>query len=150
MSVTPTATRGSPPRVDRTRALVTAIAGIATAALLLRGALWIVDDPTFVDVTVANPTPYDVYVDARSGGDPAVVGIGAIHHEGETTFEGVLDQGDVWVFEFAYAGVEAGSVEVSGDQLEAAGWRVEVPTSVAAELEAAGVVAPAPMRSGRQ
>ena len=117
---------------------------VLIGALLFRGALWVVDTPTFVDLTIVNPTAYDVYVDARSSGDPALVGLGRVRHGREAGFDGVLDQGDVWVFEFDYGGVDAGSLEVTREDLVDSDWRVEVPTAVATELEAAGIGLPPP------
>lgn len=55
--------------------------------------------------------------------------------------ERVIDQGDVWIFRFDYAGYEE-ELEVSRRELERNRWTVEVPQSFEQRLRQLGVPPP--------
>lgn len=117
-------------------ALVFAVAaGLAAEAMALRA----IRSPSFVrQVTVDNPTVYNLEVDV-SDGRRGWVGLGAIAREETQTFLEVIDHGDTWVFRFAYAGVDGGQVTVRREELARSRWRVRVPDEVQARLAAAGL-----------
>src|SRR5690606_25165261 len=101
---------------------------------------WVLREPEYVEqVTVANTTGYGVQVDVRGSEDGGRLLLGWVPGVGERSTRLVLHQGDEWRFTFRYAGTEAGELLVTEDDLEAAGWRIEVPDDVADRLSAAGL-----------
>ena len=117
--------------------LVAALAGLA----LLRVASVAMATPDTVDhVTIVNETQYGVDVDLRSSEASSRLLLGRALPGTSTGRNQVLDAGDVWIFSFLRAGVDAGEVELTRDQLESADWRVTVPDSVVAAIEQSGQV----------
>jgi hypothetical protein len=94
--------------------------------------------PEFVDqLTIVNDTAFDVDVDV-AGSDGRVLGLKYVS-AGETALvRDVIDQGDTWEFQFSYGGTDAGTLRRDRAALERSDWTVEVPATVADELEAAG------------
>lgn len=96
---------------------------------------------SFVDkVVIVNRTRYPATIDVHGIGqgstDLAIVGA-----ESEMTIRDVYDQGDRWIFRFAYSGYKQ-ELGVSRDQLARNGWRVMVPTTFETHLRARGVQPP--------
>jgi hypothetical protein len=110
--------------------------------VLLWLALLLLDVPSTVDLTVENPSAYDVDIDARRPGDFKVLGLGTSETGTTRSFHQVIDRGDTWIFEFSTAGVPAGSLEVAREDLADNGWRVVIPERVTDELRRAGVETP--------
>jgi hypothetical protein len=112
---------------------------VAGAALLLTAGRLTADQPSFVpEVTVVNPTVYEVNVEI--GGDhQGHLDPGTIRREQTATFEEVIDQGSRWVLRFSYGGVPGGEVSISRAKLAAAGWRITVPPEVGERLRQAGL-----------
>jgi hypothetical protein len=54
----------------------------------------------------------------------------------------VIDQGDVWVFRFDYAGKHEEEIEISRSELVRMDWTVEVPQSFGDALHGLGVEPP--------
>ena len=127
------------PRSTRRRdhvVIVVAVLAWAAATALLAPVL---REPGHVDhVTVDNPHPWDVNVDATSGHRDGWVGVGDLARDGSDTFRSVLDEGDTWIFRFTYGGEEA-QLRISRRQLEQNAWHVTVPDEFAARLRSAGV-----------
>jgi hypothetical protein len=98
--------------------------------------------PDRLGLTLDNPTEYDVTVAARSADETAVVAIGTVARRSRQRIDGVLDQGDRWVFEFSSGGADGGELAVSRVELEAAGWRLQIPSGVADRLRATGLRPP--------
>jgi hypothetical protein len=118
-------------------ALVVAVAllGIALFALIRAATA----TPSVVErVAIDNATPYGVEVTLSDSGSGGTILLGRALPERETTWQEVLDGGELWNFSFTRAGIVAGEVEVSRAQLERDGWRVTVPASVGQRLEDAG------------
>lgn len=110
------------------------------AAVVIGAVAWVLREPEYVEqVTVANTTGYGVQVDVRGSEDGGRLLLGWVPGVGERSTRLVLHQGDEWRFTFRYAGTEAGELLVTEDDLEAAGWRIEVPDDVADRLSAAGL-----------
>lgn len=129
------------PRSDR-RALVAgqsvAAALAALVAVLLTSGL--TADPATVDrVTVVNPYPYQLAIDVAGAGERSTMAVGTVERERRAVFERVVDQGDVWVFRFSYAGAVAGEVTVERDELRRANWTIETPAGTEARLRGAGL-----------
>jgi hypothetical protein len=133
----PVLTRPAPTRsAGAVLALVLAVvAGLAAAAFVLEA----MRSPSFVkQVTVENPTVYQLEVDV-SDGRQGWLGLGAVVREGTQTFLEVIDQGDTWVFRFAYGGIDGGEITLRREELARSRWRVRVPDEVRARLAAAGL-----------
>lgn len=113
---------------------------LATACLTL-GVLLLqkLAGPSFVnELTVANPTEYSVHARVSTG-DDSWLGLGVVGSGEEHTFREVIDQGDMWVVEFSFAGEVAGHLEISADALSEDDWRLEVPAEVGLVLAAEGI-----------
>jgi hypothetical protein len=123
---------GPAERARLVAAVVVGVLAFGALATALRG-------PDFVDaVTVVNDSPYDVHVEVRRPGGP-VLGLGTVPRERSIRFDSVLDQGTMWSFTFAAAGVDGGTVEVPRATLEQDGWTVAIPTATSTRFERAGV-----------
>ena len=83
-------------------------------------------------VTVVNPTAYDIGVEVTDGDRKGWLALGDARDRTATSFQEVLDQGDVWVVRFADG--EAGELRLTRDDLERSGWRVELPPGTEARL----------------
>ena len=115
--------------------VVAAIAGLA----LLRVVSVAMAPPDYVDdVTIVNKTQYGVDVDVRSSDTAGRLLLGRALPGTNTARSQVLDAGDVWIFSFLRAGVEAGEVQLTREQLDAADWHVTVPDAVIATIEQSG------------
>lgn len=131
--------RPSPARAPR-RTVVIGVAVAAVAlALVFAGQQLLPTGATVRRITVNNPTPYHLEIDAAGTGPARAVTLGPIGREHEKTFEGVIDQGDEWIFRFASGGTDGGEMRVSRAQLEQDGWKVTVSDDVARRLRSAGV-----------
>jgi hypothetical protein len=131
--------RHRPDARERLRLAAAVLIGLAALVPLV----WAMRAPAVVDaVTVVNESPYDVHVDVRGPGGPAL-GLGTVPREREVRFTSVLDQGDTWSFTLTSAGVDGGTVEVARDALERDGWRLTLPATTTARLNRADLP-PAP------
>jgi hypothetical protein len=132
-----TVVRPLKPRVSAQAIVVVAAATVLFAVLI--GALaWALRSPTFVPrVEVVNETPYNVNVDIS--GERGRIGLGTVTTGSSLEFSEVLDEGDTWIFEFSYGGVDAGELSVERAVLEEQDWTVEVPAEVGDQLESEGI-----------
>jgi hypothetical protein len=94
--------------------------------------------PHISTLTVENGNVYQVVVTASDGTGGSVV-VGTVRRESTSSFAELPDLGDLWVFAFSYAGVEAGTLRMSRAELVAAAWRVVVPADVGRRLRDAGM-----------
>jgi hypothetical protein len=119
------------------------IIGVVVTGLVYAGAMAAAAPalrlPAYVDqVTIDNPHAWDVNTDVTDRGRDGWVGIGPVHRDTAHTFHHVIDQGDTWIFAFAYAGEHA-ELRVSRHQLEQDDWRVTVPDELIDRLRSANV-----------
>jgi hypothetical protein len=97
----------------------------------------------FVDeVTIVNDTAYSANVDVTDGARDGWLGLATVGPESSHTVREVIDQGDIWIFRFDYAGEHAEELEVSRRDLERNEWRVTVPESLEDRLREMGVPPP--------
>ena len=133
-----TALRPTKPRVSGQTIVFGAVATVLFIVLIAAVA-YALRSPTFADqVNVVNDTEYSVNVDVV--GEKGRIGLGAVPAGETMILSDVLDQGSTWTFEFSYSDVaDAGTLEVTRDDLEANDWTVEIPDSVAQRLEREGI-----------
>jgi hypothetical protein len=111
----------------------------ALLALSARPAL-----PAYVDeITVDNPTQWIAHISVAGTDDDGRLGLGTASPESQRRFHLVIDQGEVWVFTFAHAGVRV-EVPIGRDQLESDGWTVAVPPELGRRLAESQVPRSAP------
>jgi hypothetical protein len=115
------------------------VLAIACSALL--GAC---SGPEFVErVTFVNEGEYSAHTEVTDGQHSGWISLITVPPESTTSVERVIDQGDIWVFRFEYAGYQE-EVRIPREALERSEWRVEVPDSYAAALRSLGIPPPPP------
>ena len=98
---------------------------------------------SFVDeITFVNETDYPASVEVSDDSRQGWLDLTVAQRDRETTVQEVIDQGDVWVFRFDYAGKHVEELEISRSELVRAGWQVEVPPSFGDALKRLGVEPP--------
>lgn len=119
--------------------------GILTIALVVVGAgllTFLVDlsgrPRTVPRITFENPTAYALDIEVSPGTDTGWTSAGSVRQDSTADVQEVVDQGDVWLFRFDSQGESGGQLRMSRTELEAAGWRVVIPTDVGLRLAAAG------------
>jgi hypothetical protein len=135
-------TEPAPPTSRRAAPIARGVVVVIAALAMIALGLWLVRDPDFVDrVEVKNSTGYDLNIDVtgsdRDGWLPISVATGGGN---VTNTDDVVDQGETWIFRFAYASYPAGELRLSRSQLDKENWRVVVPDSVAKRLQNQGVL----------
>ena len=128
------------PRSRQVRSAALIVAAVAVAIALLAITSSMLTGPDRVDLTIENPTAYHLSVDVRGAEDGSVLGVGTVSAESTGEFPRVIDQGEMWWFEFSYGGVVAAEVTVSRSALEAGS--VVVPDSAGEVLRQAGLSPP--------
>ena len=86
-----------------------------------------------VDNQAGLPLQVDA-VDATGG----TMGLGEARPRSTTAFQEVADLGRVWTFVASYGGREVARQTLTGRELAARGWTVQIPGRATAGLEAAG------------
>lgn len=100
-------------------------------------------DASFVNtVAFVNPTDYPAHVEVSDASRQRWLGLGIAQRDKETVVEDVIDQGEVWVFRFTYAGEHEEELEMSRSELIDVGWEVVVPQSFEDSLRRLGVKPP--------
>src|SRR5262245_37930853 len=107
-------TEPAPPTSRRAAPIARGVVLVLVSLGMIAIGLWLVRDPDFVDrVEVRNNSGYDLNIDVtgadRDGWLPISVATGGGN---VTSTEQVVDQGDTWIFRFAYAGYPAGELRV--------------------------------------
>ncbi len=117
----------------------TTIASLTILALLAGACSQV----SFVDeVTIVNHTDYPANVAVSDASRNAWLGLGFARAEAETVVQDVIDQGEVWVFQFGYAGSHEEELRISRSDLVKADWKVEVPQSFEDSLRELSVEPP--------
>jgi hypothetical protein len=112
-------------------------------ALAIAGALLVsqlLASPHFVPrITVDNRTGYEVLVEASGTAGDGWSPVATIDRTGSTSVEQVYDVGDVWRFRLTAQGVPLGTIRLTRQQLERAGWHLELPTRLGDALRAKNI-----------
>jgi hypothetical protein len=131
--------RPSPARAPRRVVVIAVVAAAVAVGLVVAAQRLLPSGATMRRITVNNPTPFHLEIDAAGTGSARAVTLGPIGRQQEKTFDGVIDQGDEWIFRFASGGTDGGEMRLSRAQLEQDGWKVTVADEVGRRLQAAGV-----------
>jgi hypothetical protein len=114
---------------------------VVGACVLLGGAAC--SDASFVDeVTIVNDTEYPANVAVTGKTRDGWLGLTLVRPESTKTIEAIVDQGEVWIFRFDYAGEHEEEVEISRSELERNDWTIEAPQSFEQRLRDLGVPPP--------
>lgn len=131
-------TEPAPSNVARTSTALRIVLVAVLVGTLLALALRIVDGPRFVDrVTIANRSSSALDVDVADSRQGSWTPEGVALEGGTTTFQDVIDQGDMWWIRFSSANRSV-VVRVPREQLAQNGWRVTVPKSISDTLATEG------------
>jgi len=131
--------RPSPARAPRRVAMIAVVAAVAAVALVVVAQKLLPSPAATRRITVNNTTPFHLEIDAAGTGRARAVTLGPIGREQRKTFDGVIDQGDEWIFRFSSGGTDGGEMRVSRAQLQQDGWTLTVGDEVGRRLQAAGV-----------
>lgn len=96
--------------------------------------------PFVPQLTVDNPTPFDVTIELTDGDRSGWSDVGTVRRETGDVVEEIADPGATWVFRFSYAGMEGGELTIPRSDLRAGGWQLTIPPEVGENLAAAGFV----------
>ncbi|MBW3643302.1 MAG: hypothetical protein KY447_10350 [Actinobacteria bacterium] len=119
--------------------LVGAVALVAAMVPIGR----LLERPPVVDqVAFENPTRYDITIEVTDGQRHGWMSVGMARRQTTTTFEQVLDQGEVWIFRFSAQGEQGGEQELPRQQLQDEQWHVRIPDRVGQALRAKGASFP--------
>jgi hypothetical protein len=122
-----TTTRRRPRRSTRGNEWLSHLAAVLVAVAALVASTRLLALPSVVDrVTVENPTRYDVSVSVTDTERDGWMPVGIAPPRATTTFDQIVDHGDVWIFRFSAEGRGA-EVQLTRRELEAVQWRVQVP-----------------------
>lgn len=106
-------------------------------------ALLACSQPRFVErLTVVNGTDYPATVGVSDGQRSGWLGLTVVGAHEKRSVQEVLDQGDVWIFRFDYAGEHVEEVTMTRRELQATNWAAEVPDSFGERLKDMGVPPP--------
>lgn len=94
--------------------------------------------PTVDRITIANGTEYDLDVDVTDPGREGWLPVAIVEARSEQVAQGVIDQGEVWIFRFLHWGDPLGELSLTRAELERSDWRVEVPEEVEQRLQELG------------
>ncbi len=135
--------------IERRRRIALIVAAVIGALLVLALTQWLLAEPSKVSsVHLVNSSDLDIRV-AVSGSDAgATLGLAVVPARATRTVEGVLDQGDTWVFHYSSGPFVADPVAVARRTLEADGWRVEIPATVITRLTQMGARPVATSKTG--
>ncbi|MGH2723454.1 MAG: hypothetical protein ACRDI0_04165 [Actinomycetota bacterium] len=104
-------------------------------ALLVVLAACAAQTATVPRLTISNDTDYEVDVQVAGEAREGWVPLGVLEPHSQRVVEEIADQGEVWVFRFRHFGDPVGELSVPRAELEAGGWRVEVPPEIADRVD---------------
>lgn len=118
------------------------VAGLATAALLLGAGFLLLRGPAVVaQVSVVNPSEFDVLVEVSRADREAWTSVTTVDSGSSSLTRDVIDQGELWVFRFRAQGRDGGQTRMARADLRRAGWSFEIPAEVIDRLRRSGAPA---------
>jgi hypothetical protein len=109
--------------------IVGVVAVAIAMAVVFFGVSRLVGSPDVVDrIEIRNPTGDVVDVLARADERSAEVPVAIVEPNRRAVAQGVIDQGDTWIFVFRVSGEAVGEIRMSRTDLERAHWRITVPS----------------------
>ena len=119
-----------PRRTTRGNEWLSHLTAVLVAVAALVASTWLLALPSVVDhVTVENPTRYDVSVSVTAAKRDGWMAVGIAPPRATTTFDQIVDHGDVWIFRFSAEG-RGVEVQLTRQQLEDGQWQVPVPAAL--------------------
>lgn len=91
---------------------------------------------------ITNGGAYDVGVRVTNADHDRWLGLATVPHGSTAVVSEIIDQGDVWTFEFAAQGRTAGEITIPRSELERGRWTMAIPSSVDDTLRQDGAPAP--------
>jgi hypothetical protein len=119
----------------RLGAIAAGLAAVVSLTLLLG---LFASPATIPRITFVNPTAYSLDIEVSSGPGSGWVSAGFVAKSSTAEVQEVPDQGDSWIFRFDGQGAHGGELRRTRSELEADGWRVEIPAEVGLRLAEAG------------
>jgi hypothetical protein len=133
----------TPPRPPSARlggaAIALAVVAVIVGVLSALAGIDVGESTTYRQVTLDNPSPYNVNVQVAGAQRDGWLDLGSFAREARRTVEEVADQGSQWVFHFSYGGVDAGELVISRERLADERWTITVPAGVPERLREAGL-----------
>jgi hypothetical protein len=93
---------------------------------------------TVKEITIVNPTSYDLAVEVTGRARDSWLPLAVVEAGSEDAAQEVLDQGDVWVFRFLHWGQTITELSVTRAELQRSGWHLDIPAEVEQELQEMG------------
>jgi hypothetical protein len=107
----------------------------ASAAWLLVFPTGLLDMPFTIDrLTVDNPTVYDISLAVSDADGESWLPVLIVDRESTAWTTNVIDQGDIWRFRVRSQGRAGGELTIPRAELEAAGFRLTLPSEVGERL----------------
>jgi hypothetical protein len=135
--LTPAPPQAAPTRLGRNVAAVV-VGGLVALVLLVAGTQALAGPGVIEQVTVDNPTPYQVEVAVSGSDGGSQLALGPVAAGEHHAFASVVDQGDRWVVHVTSARSDGGEFVLSRAELERTKWVITIPAEVASRLTANG------------
>lgn len=133
---------GAPISIYRRIGIWPLVGAVALVAAMVPIGRLLERPPVVERVAFENPTRYDIRIEVTDGQRRRWMPVGTALRQTITTFEQVLDQGEVWIFRFSTQGEQGGELELPRQQLEDEQWHVGIPDRVDQALQAKGASFP--------
>lgn len=135
--LTPAPPQEAPTRLGRNVAAVV-VGGLVALVLLFAGTQALAGPGVIEQVTVDNPTPYQVEVAVSGSDGGSQLALGPVAAGEHHAFASVVGQGDRWVVHVTSARSDGGEFVLSRAELERTKWVITIPADVASRLAANG------------
>ena len=135
--LTPAPPQEAPTRLGRNVAAVV-VGGLVALVLIFAGTQALEGPGVIEQVTVDNPTPFQVEVAVAGTEGGARLTLGPVAAGERHAFASVVDQGDRWVVHVTSARSDGGEFVLRRADLERSKWVITIPSEVASRLAANG------------
>jgi hypothetical protein len=111
---------------------------IVAVAIGIAVALFLPHLPRTVDVTVSNPTEFDLTVEATGAHRDGWMPVGIVEAHSTMPIDDVVDQGHTWILRVTGQGVVGGEIRLDRSQLQHDSWRIVIPASIGERIREHG------------